>query len=120
MTTLDVGASWDDVVQTVSASPFSRLPVADPATGRIVGMLRVKDVLDRFVVEGPRPLADLMRPVVELREDLPADQVITQLRQYRMHLAILVDQTGKATGLITIQDLLGELLGQGTAEAESI
>jgi CBS domain containing-hemolysin-like protein len=111
MTTLGLDASWEDVVRTVSGSPFSRLPVTDPASGRIVGMLRVKDLVVRYVSEGPLPLARLMRPIVELREDLAADRVITRLRERRMHLAVLVDHTGDVTGLITIQDLLGELLG---------
>lgn len=116
MTTLPLDAPWDDVVRLVAASPFSRLPVTDPATGRIVGMLRVKDLVDRYVAEGQLPLARLIRPVVELSEALPADQVITRLREHRMHLAVLVDEAGAATGLITIQDLLGELLGNGGAE----
>ena len=111
MITLPADASWDDVVRTVAGSPFSRIPVTDPATGRFVGMLRVKDLVDRYVAEGPLPLARLVRPLVELSEELPADQVITQLRDRRMHLAVLADASGQVTGLITIQDLLSELLG---------
>jgi len=116
MTTLPLDASWNEVVQTVAASPFSRLPITDPASGRIEGMLRVKDLVDRYVAEGPLPLDRLLRPLVELREDLPADQVLTRLRERRMHLAVLVDAAGIVTGLITIQDLLGELLGHGGQE----
>ena len=116
MITLPLDASWDEVVRTVAASPFSRLPVTEPATGQVVGMLRVKDLVERFVSEGPLPLDRLVRPLVALREDLPADQVIARLREHRMHLAVLVDAAGALTGLITIQDLLGALLGQGAQE----
>lgn len=116
MTTLPRSATWDDVVRTVSASPFSRIPVLDPDTDRVVGMLRVKDLVDRYVAEGPQPLDRMIRPLVTLRQDLPADQVLAQLREHRMHLAALVDAAGQVTGLITIQDLLGELLGHGGTE----
>jgi CBS domain containing-hemolysin-like protein len=111
MTTLGLDATWDNVVRTVAASPFSRLPVTDPATGRVVGMLRVKDLVERYVAEGPHAIERLVRPVLELRDDLPADQVISRLREHRMHVAMLVDAAGRVAGLITIQDLLNELLG---------
>jgi CBS domain containing-hemolysin-like protein len=116
MTTLPQSATWEDVVRTVSASPFSRLPVLDASSGRVVGMLRVKDLVDRYVAEGPLPLERMIRPLVTLKDDLPADQVLARLREHRMHLAALVDAAGDVTGLITIQDLLGELLGHGATE----
>lgn len=117
VTTLPADASWEDMVRTVAASPFSRLPVFDAAAGRMVGVLRVKDLVNRYVTEGPLPIARLMRPLVEIDESLPADQVLTRLREKRVHLAVLIDDSRKVTGLITIQDLLGALLGSGGVEA---
>lgn len=111
LTMLDVASSWDDVVKTVIASPFSRIPVFRGTPDRIVGMLRVKDLADRFAIEGPLPLETLMRPVGQLREDVTADRVVAELRAHRAHAAIIVDAAGKTAGLVTIQDVLGELLG---------
>jgi CBS domain containing-hemolysin-like protein len=113
LTTLSIDASWDDVVHTVAASPFSRLPVYRGSPDEIVGMLRVKDLVERYVAEGPLPLDRLLRPIVRVAEDLPADRVVTELRERRAHLGIVMDAAGRAVGLITMQDLLGELLGQG-------
>jgi CBS domain containing-hemolysin-like protein len=53
----------------------------------------------------------MMRPVFSLDQDLPADRTLASLREHRAHTAVLVDAAGLAVGLITIQDLLGELLG---------
>ena len=116
LTMLPIGASWDDVVRVVAASPFSRLPVYRGSPDEIVGMLRVKDLVERYVAEGPLPLDRLLRPVVRVVEDLPADRVVTELRERRAHSGIVVDAAGRAIGLITMQDLLGELLGQGTLQ----
>src|SRR4029079_697596 len=89
---------------------------------RIVGLLRVKDLVERYVAEGPMPIERLVRPIVEVSEALPADRVVTALRDKRAHAAVVVDQSGSAVGLITIQDVLEELMGQrpaGLAEASS-
>ena len=112
MTTLEVSASWDEVLRTVLASPFSRLPVYRGSPDRIVGTLRVKDLVDRYATEGgPVGLARLIRPVVHLLDDLPADRALTLLRERRAHSAIVATASGRTVGLLTIQDLLRELLG---------
>ena len=119
ITMLRLDAPWDEVIRTVAASPYSRLPVYHSGPDDIVGMLRVKDLVDRYVAEGPMPLDRLMRPVVFVQDSLAADRVVTQLREKRVHSAIVTGQSGKAVGLITIQDLLGELLGTRGAAASA-
>jgi CBS domain containing-hemolysin-like protein len=79
----------------------------------IIGVLRVKDFVERYVSEGPAPIERLLRPVVRMAESLPADRVVTELRERRAHSAVVIDSQGRAAGLITMQDVLGELLGQG-------
>jgi CBS domain containing-hemolysin-like protein len=111
LTMLQLDTPWDEVLRTVAASPFSRLPVYRDSPERIVGTLRVKDLVARYVAEGPVPLMRLIRPVVELSEDLPADRVVSVLRERRVHQAVVVDRPGHAIGLVTIQDVLSELLG---------
>jgi putative hemolysin len=111
MTMLQIDTPWPDVVRLVAATPFSRIPVYRESPHRIAGILRVKDLVGRYVAEGPVPLERLVRPVAEVRHDLPADRVVTALRERRVHQAVVVDAPGHAIGLITIQDVLGELLG---------
>jgi CBS domain containing-hemolysin-like protein len=111
MTVLQIDTPWPDVVRLVAATPYSRIPVYRESPHRIVGMLRVRDLVARYVAEGPVPLERLLRPVAEVRHDLPADRVVTALRDRRVHQAVVVDAPGHAVGLITIQDVLGELLG---------
>lgn len=119
LTMISADAQWADVVRVVSASPFSRLPVYRGATDQIVGTVRVRDILERFVLEGAVPLERLVRPMVPVAEDLPADRVVGVLREKRAHQAIVVDAGGHALGMITIQDVLNELVGSLRADAQA-
>lgn len=112
LTALDVDASWDEVINTVASSPFSRIPVYQGSPDAIVGTLRVKDLVGRYVKEGPAPLQSLIRPAVRIGESLAADRIIQVLRERRTHQAIVVDASDRALGLVTIQDVLGEMLGK--------
>lgn len=110
LTMLEVTAPWDRVLETVLTSAFSRLPVYAGSRDQVVGILRVKDLVERYAAEGPAPLERLMRPALKIREDLPADRALATLRERRAHSAIVVNDAGAAVGLVTIQDVLGELL----------
>lgn len=110
VTMLPVDASWDEIVRTVSASPFSRIPIYRGEHDQIVGTIRVKDLVERYVAAGPVTLERLIRPIVRIAPNLPADRVVTLLRERRAHQAI-VESQGRALGLITIQDVLAALLG---------
>ncbi|HEY7474110.1 MAG TPA: hemolysin family protein [Vicinamibacterales bacterium] len=110
LTLLPVDAPWEAIVRTVSTSPFSRIPVFRGAREQIVGTLRVKDLLERYVAEGPVIIERLVRPLVRLAPELPADRILTLLRERRAHQAV-VESQGRALGIITIQDVLAELLG---------
>jgi putative hemolysin len=105
-------ATWDEILPIVSASPFSRLPVYRERRDRVVGTLRVKDLVHRYLAEGPPVTAgSLARPVATIPVTLPADQVLTAMKAKRAHQAVVLDGTGAVIGLITIQDVLGALLG---------
>jgi CBS domain containing-hemolysin-like protein len=108
---LRMDTPWPDVVRLVASTPYSRIPVYRDSPRRIAGTLRVRDLVARYVAEGPVALARLVRPVAEVPADLPADRIVTALRERRVHQAIVVDGRGEAIGLITLQDVLGELLG---------
>jgi len=110
LTTLDIDASWEQVIHTVAASPFSRIPVFRGSQDQIVGTLRVKDLVGRYVTAGSADLRTLVRPVVRISEDLPADRIIQLLRERRAHQAVVVDPNDRAVGLVTIQDVLSEML----------
>ena len=114
LTMIDVDAPWDAVLQAVAGSPFSRLPVYRGSRDRVVGMIRVKDLVHRYVTEGPSAtVAALVRPVIRVPQTLAGDQIIATLRDKRAHQAAVIDEAGSIVGFVTIQDVLGEFLGGG-------
>jgi magnesium and cobalt exporter, CNNM family len=115
VTMLHVDTPWDEVVRAVAKTPFSRLPVYRETRQRVVGMLRVKDLIAHYASAGPVPLEQLIRPIAGVAADLPADGIVTLLRNRRTHQGVVVDSSGCALGLVTIQDVLNELLASAHA-----
>jgi putative hemolysin len=107
-------ATLQQVVDAVLASPYTRLPVYRSTIDNIVGVIRTKDVVLQYVAHGSSARVEsLVRPVTRVRKDLPADKLLTFMREQRSHQAIVVDQDGRVAGLITLEDVLAHLLGRG-------
>lgn len=113
LTMLNADTPWSDVIRVVSASPFSRLPVYRGTQDQILGIVRVKDLVRRFLADsGAVKLDALVRPVPRVPANLPADRIIGVLRTKRAHLAIVVDKEhpDRVVGMVTIHDVIGALL----------
>ena len=115
---IDVDASWDAALEVVAASSFSRLPAYRGSRDRIVGVLRVKDlVLKHLAARTPPAIETLVRPFARVPAALPGDQVVALLRDKRAHQAAVVDASGSIVGFITIQDVLSQFLGMEGARS---
>ncbi len=100
----------EQLEQLSAESGFSRFPVID--TGRrILGYLHVKDALDATPRDVPFPVTAL-RPIARVRAATPLDDVLTAMRRSRTHLAAVLDEEGKPEGLVTMEDVLRELVGR--------
>jgi CBS domain containing-hemolysin-like protein len=105
-------APFDEVLRVVIASPFSRLPVYRGSMDNIVGILHTKDVVTDFIKNRPRESwSGLLKPIVRVIDTMPADKLLTFLRERRSHQALVVDAAGAVVGLITVEDVVSELLG---------
>ena len=109
---IDMHTPFDEVLTFVTASPYSRLPVYRADLDHVAGILHTKDVVTEFVKGTPRrSLTSLLRPIVRVRHDMPADRLLAFLREHRSHQALVVDAAGRVIGLITLEDVVAELLG---------
>lgn len=102
---------FEEVLRVVAASPFSRLPIYKGSLDHVIGILHTKDVVTGYVRPGSLTVASLLRPLVRVPETMPADRLLAFLRETRSHQALVVDATGAIAGLITLEDVVGELLG---------
>jgi len=109
---LDIGTPLNQLIGIVAQSPYSRLPVYRDSIDNIVGILHTKDLVRWFVTDGAdMTLANLIRPVPSVHESVTADRILRDLRERRSHQALVVDESGGTAGLLTLEDVLSELLG---------
>ncbi|GAA4929111.1 hemolysin family protein [Streptomyces coeruleoprunus] len=105
-----VGTTPEELEGLSAESGFSRFPVVDPAR-RILGYLHVKDALDAMPRDLPFPVS-AMRPIARVRAATPLDDVLTAMRRSRTHLAAVLDDDGRLAGMVTMEDVLRELVGR--------
>ncbi|MEV7177561.1 hemolysin family protein [Kitasatospora sp. NPDC093679] len=110
LVTVPVGVSAREVERLAVRTGFSRFPVAD-AAGTVLGYLHVKDVLDLDDPDAAMP-ERLRRPIPELRAGLPLDDALGAMRRAAAHLAAVVDADGRQLGLVALEDVLEELVGE--------
>ena len=101
-------------------SGFSRVPVVGDDLDDIVGFLYLKDVarrvFDRRDAETTEQVDSVMRPVLWVPDSKPADDLLREMQQSRKHVAVVVDEYGGTAGLVTIEDILEEIVGEITDE----
>lgn len=108
-----LGVTPEQLERLSASSGYSRFPVVDGA-GRAVGYLHVKDALDAHSRHLPFPVAAL-RPVARVRAETPLDDVLGAMRSSGTHLAAVIGQDGRTDGLVTMEDVLRELVGRNLA-----
>jgi CBS domain containing-hemolysin-like protein len=104
-----VGTTPEELERLSAESGFSRFPVLD-SNRRILGYLHVKDALDAMPRDLPFPVT-AMRPIARVTSETPLDDVLTAMRRSRTHLAAVADADGRPAGLVTMEDVLRELVG---------
>ncbi|MEQ1574414.1 MAG: hemolysin family protein [Vicinamibacterales bacterium] len=109
---IDVNTPIDQVIDIVAESPFSRLPVYRDSIDNIVGLLHTRDLVQWLVSARPdEALSSIIRPITSVHESVTADRVLRHLRERRTHQALVVDEFGGTSGLITLEDVLSDSLG---------
>ena len=109
---IEIRTPMSDVLRIVATSPYSRLPVYRGAIADVAGILHTKDVVTHFLERGRAgTLAGLIRPILRVPDTMPADRLLGFLRERRSHQALVVDASQQVAGMITLEDVLGELLG---------
>jgi len=100
-------------VEISLATGHSRLPIYEETIDRVIGLLYARDLLKMFGSgqNFERPVRDVMRPAYYIPESKKAGDLLTELQERKIHMAIVIDEYGGTAGLITIEDLLEEIVG---------
>ena len=113
MVALPADAKFLDLMKQVVESGHSRFPVHGEDKDEILGILLAKDLLRGVVADnGPGTIHGLLRPAVLIPESKKLNVLLREFRQSRNHMAIVIDEYGGVAGLVTIEDVLEEIVGE--------
>lgn len=117
MVTVAADAGLDVLLDLIEETGYSRIPVVGDGIDDVVGLIIAKDLLPRLA-NGDRPLtvSEVMRPVDHIPETKRVPDLLRDMQASRSHMAVVVDEFGGTAGLVTIEDLLEELVGEITDE----
>jgi len=107
-------------VREVLTEPHSRYPVMGESADDIVGFVHLRDLLDPDVSTRSTPVRELARPVVSMPDTVKVLRALNDMRRARQHLAIVLDEYGGTAGIVTIEDLVEELVGEITDEYDVV
>ncbi|HZZ94006.1 MAG TPA: transporter associated domain-containing protein [Usitatibacter sp.] len=110
MDMLDVGESPDKFIPFVIETAHSRFPVFEDNRDNVIGILLAKDLL-RFYAEEEFSVRDMLRPAVFVPESKRLNVLLKEFRANRNHIAIVVDEYGGVSGLVTIEDVIEQIVG---------
>ena len=118
MVTIPIDGSIQQLIELSTSEGYSRLPVT--SNGDVVGMVIVKDLLGMLTAHGDQPetVGEVMRPVEFVPETKLAAALLTEMQESHTHQVIVVDEYGDVVGLVTIEDLLEELVGEIADETD--
>ncbi|MBN1564635.1 MAG: HlyC/CorC family transporter [Anaerolineae bacterium] len=110
---LEIDTPFDEALNTIVEAGHSRIPVYAESIDHIRGLLYAKDLLAAWRDGAPkRPIKDMLREAYFVPESKKADDLLADLQQQKVHLAVVVDEYGGTAGLVTLEDLIEEIVGE--------
>lgn len=118
---LDVETSADEVLQTTIACRHTRIPIYEETIDNIIGILHVKDMLDCWADDKPINLRELIvgRTPFFTPESKKISELFRELREHKQHISIVVDEYGGTAGIITLENIIEEIVGEIHDEDEA-
>ncbi len=112
VTAIDIELSFDEVVDVVLKSGFSRIPVYKENFDHVQGLLYIKDLLPFLNKKTGVKWQKLIRPAFFVPENKKINDLLQEFREKKIHLAIVVDEYGGTSGIITLEDIIEEIVGE--------
>ena len=111
VTAIWVDEEWDVILQTIRETGLSRFPVYNEDMDDIIGTLNTRVFLLNMQTEKPRTLREMIREAYFVPSTVQADQLFRNMQMKKIHMAIVVDEYGGMSGIVTMEDLLEEIVG---------
>ncbi|MCR5732928.1 MAG: hemolysin family protein, partial [Sphaerochaetaceae bacterium] len=109
---IDIKASEDEIHRIIKKTGKSRFPVIkNDNLNEVVGILNARDFLLNYRENSKKKLADMLRPAYFVPESIKADQLFSDMQKNKVHISIVIDEYGETCGIVTLEDLLEEIVG---------
>ncbi|HEY2421211.1 MAG TPA: hemolysin family protein [Neobacillus sp.] len=113
--TLSKEATMDEIIETVKEEKYTRYPLIDGDKDTILGIVNIKEVLTDCIQQkcnGDDPLLPYLKPVIHVIETIPIQELLVKLQKSQSHMAVLSDEYGGTAGIVTVEDILEEIVGE--------
>lgn len=109
---VDIKTNYDGLIKIFNETHHSRLPVYQKTLDHVVGMIHIKDILKNIHKKEHFSLKSAIRKILIIAPSMLAKDLLVQMRQSRIHMALVIDEFGGIDGLVTIEDLVEEIVGE--------
>ncbi|SEN83974.1 Hemolysin, contains CBS domains [Paenisporosarcina quisquiliarum] len=114
ITSIDKDFTLDEVFQLIGVEQYTRYPITDGDKDHIIGLVNMKNLLTAYIKDptnATTPVSDYMQPIIRVIENMPIADLLLKIQRERIHMAILMDEYGGTSGLVTIEDIIEEIVG---------
>lgn len=112
---IDQELTLKEVFEFMGVEQFTRYPIIDGDKDHVLGLVNMKHLLTAYIrdpeLNGPKPITSFMRPIIRVFETVPISDLLLKFQRERIHMAILMDEYGGTSGLVTIEDIIEEIVG---------
>ena len=112
ITAIDVDSTDDEVLTAIEESGRSRFPVYEDSIDNVIGLLISRDFLLNRCSAAPKPFRELVRPAYFVPETKMIDDLLRDFQTNKIHIAIVVDEFGGTSGIVTMEDIIEEIVGE--------
>ena len=120
MLAIDIEDDWEEILQTIDSSPYSRLPVYEDSADNIIGVLYLNHFFKALTSSEPMDLRPLLIKPCYVYKTVKLPAVMAEMRRSKTHLAIVTDEYGGSMGIVTMEDVLEELVGDIWDETDDV
>ncbi|MER1985589.1 MAG: hemolysin family protein [Solibacillus sp.] len=114
ITSIEKDLTLKDVFEVMGVEQYTRYPITDGDKDHVIGLVNMKHLLTAYIKDpanGDKLVTDYMQPVIRVIETMPISDLLLKIQKERIHMAILMDEYGGTSGLVTIEDIIEEIVG---------
>ncbi|WP_163100292.1 hemolysin family protein [Peribacillus alkalitolerans] len=111
---LSMEDTLEEIIEVINREKYSRYPVVNGDKDNIIGVINIKDILSAAINKNSleKPVTNIIKPVIRVIETIPIHDLLLKMQKERSHMAVLFDEYGGTSGLVTVEDILEEIVGE--------